>query len=73
MLHPSRSIRLVNSAQRHEIDPRQLGICPPWKAAVARGRRSAEHLAYALQARAPEMPPKSHQQSTIATGSNLRT
>ena len=32
-----------------------------------------ESLAYALRARAPEMPPNSHQQPTLATGSNLRT
>jgi hypothetical protein len=31
-----------------------------------------EHLAYALQARAPEMPPTGHQQPTTGTSSTLR-
>ena len=34
---------------------------------------TGEHPAYALRARAPEMPPNSHQQPTIATSSNLQT
>ena len=37
------------------------------------GAGSTENLAYALRARAPEMPPNSHQQPTIATSCNLRT
>ena len=37
------------------------------------GVGSIEDLAYALRARAPEMPPNGHQQPTIATSSNLRT
>ena len=32
----------------------------------AEARRSTENPAYALRARAPEMPPNSHQQPTIA-------
>jgi hypothetical protein len=32
-----------------------------------------EHLAYALRARAPEMPPNGHQQPTTGTSSTLRT
>jgi len=37
------------------------------------GDAPTENLAYALPARAREMPPNYHQQPTIATGSHLRT
>ena len=49
------------------------GYVRPEKRKVVRRRRPAENLAYALLARAPEMPPNYHQQPTIATGSHLRT
>ncbi len=35
--------------------------------------QGGEHLAYALRARAPEMPPNGHQQSTTGTSSTPRT
>jgi len=50
-----------------------LGYVRPEKRKVVRRRRLTENLAYALLARAPEMPPNYHQQPTIATGSHLRT
>jgi len=53
--------------------PVDLGYVRPEKRKVVRRRRLTENLAYALLARAPEMPPNYHQQPTIATGSHLRT
>ena len=50
-----------------------LGYVRPEKRTVVRRRSPAKNLAYALRARAPEMPPNSHQQPMIATSSNLRT
>jgi len=49
------------------------GYVRPEKRKVVRRRRSTENLAYALRARAPEMPPNGHQQPTTASGSHLRT
>jgi hypothetical protein len=50
-----------------------VGSYGPEKQKVVRRRRPTESLAYALRARAPEMPPNCHQQPTIAASSNLRT
>jgi hypothetical protein len=50
-----------------------VGSYGPEKRKVVRRHSSTENLAYALRARAPEMPPNCHQQPTIATSSNLRT
>jgi hypothetical protein len=49
------------------------GYARPEKRTVVRRRSHAKNLAYALRARAPEMPPNSHQQPAVATSSNLRT
>jgi len=50
-----------------------LGYVRPEKRKVVRRRRPTKNLAYALAARAPEMPPNYRQQPTIATGRHLRT
>jgi len=43
------------------------------KSGRSHGDARAENLAYALPARAPEMPPNRHQQPTMAISGNLRT
>ena len=67
----------VTSDQRHARTLARRtgysGYVGPEIRTVVRRHRPAENLAYALRARAPEMPPDNHQQPTMATGSHLRT
>jgi len=49
------------------------GHVRPEKRTVVWRHRLTENLAYALRARAPQMPPNHHQQPTMATSSNVRT
>jgi hypothetical protein len=62
-----------DSAHNSRTIRANLAYARPEKRTVVRLRSPAKNLAYALRARAPEMPPNSHQQSAIATSSNLRT
>ena len=61
----------VRRGEAGRTDHRRAGRCQARPGTAA--RRPTENLAYALRARAPEMPPNRHQQPTLATGSNLRT